>query len=74
MLNLNETFAAYDLGQALETECGKFEVTGPGGQKFHVTCKPGQSIINLVPIGVVPGHTPPWQIRKVADYPTETAR
>jgi hypothetical protein len=42
-MQLGETIATYDLGLALRGECGKFEVTGPAGEVFHVICKPNHS-------------------------------
>ncbi len=38
-MQLGETIATYDLGLALRGESGKFEVTSPAGEIYHVTCQ-----------------------------------
>ncbi len=39
-MQLGETIATYDVDLALRGESGKFEVTSPMGETYHVTCKP----------------------------------
>lgn len=46
-MQLGETIATYDLGLALRGESGKFEVTSPAGEVYHVTCRPNHSIFSL---------------------------
>jgi hypothetical protein len=38
-----ETIATYDVGLALRGKSGKFEVTGPSGEIYDVTCRPSHS-------------------------------
>jgi hypothetical protein len=65
-MQLGETIATYDVGLALRGESGKFDVTSPSGEVYHVTCKPDHSISNLEWAGN--GANPqPFLIRKVAE-------
>ena len=65
-MQLGETIATYDVALALRGESGKFEVTSPKGEIYHVTCKPNQSIASLEWSG--DGTQPhPFLIRKVAE-------
>jgi hypothetical protein len=65
-MQLGETIATYDIALALRGESGKFDVTSPTGEIYHVTCKSGHSITNLQCSG--DGANPqPFVIRKVAE-------
>jgi hypothetical protein len=65
-MQLGEKIATYDVALALRGESGKFEVTSPTGEIYHVTCKSGHSITNLQWSG--DGVNPqPFVIRKVAE-------
>ena len=65
-MQLGETIATYDVALALRGESGKFDVTSPTGEVYHVTCKSGHSITNLQWSG--DGANPqPFVIRKVAE-------
>jgi hypothetical protein len=65
-MQLGETIATYDVALALRGESGKFDVTSPTGEIYHVTCKSGHSITNLEWSG--DGVSPqPFVIRKVAE-------
>lgn len=65
-MQLGETIATYDVALALRGESGKFDVTSPSGEIYHVTCKSGHSITNLQWSG--DGTNPqPFVIRKVAE-------
>jgi hypothetical protein len=65
-MQLGETIATYDVALALRGESGKFDVTSPTGEIYHVTCKSGHSITNLQCSG--DGANPqPFVIRKVAE-------
>jgi hypothetical protein len=58
-MQLGQTIATYDVALALRGESGKFVVTRPGGETYHVTCEP-QSPGN--------GSNPqPFLIQKVAE-------
>jgi hypothetical protein len=46
-MQLGETIATYDVALALRGETGKFNVTSPTGEVYHVTCEPNHSIANL---------------------------
>jgi hypothetical protein len=46
-MQLGETIATYDVALALRGESGKFDVTSPTGEVYHVTCEPNHSIANL---------------------------
>jgi hypothetical protein len=46
-MQLGETIATYDVALALRGEHGKFDVTSPTGEVYHVTCEPNHSIANL---------------------------
>jgi hypothetical protein len=65
-MQLGETIATYDVALALRGESGKFEVSSPAGEIYHVTCKPNQSITNLECSGNKSG-SQPFLIRKVAE-------
>jgi hypothetical protein len=70
-MQLGEKIATYDVALALRGEGGKFDVTSPTGEIYHVTCKSGHSITNLQWSG--DGANPqPFVIRKVAE-PVSTA-
>jgi len=65
-MHLGETIATYDVALALRGESGKFDVTSPMGEIYHVTCRPNDSITNLQLSGN--GTNPqPFLIRKVAE-------
>lgn len=64
-MQLGETIATYDVALALRGESGKFEVTCPTGESFHVTCKPNHSISNLEWSGRADPQ--PFVIRKIAE-------
>lgn len=64
-MQLGETIATYDVGLALRGETGKFEVTSPTGETYHVTCETNHCISHLE----WPGNATdpqPFLIRKVA--------
>jgi hypothetical protein len=66
LMQLGETIATYDVAMALRGESGKFDVTSPAGETYHVTCKPDHTISSLEWSGN--GATPqPFLIRKVAE-------
>jgi len=65
-MQLGETIATYDVALALRGESGKFEVTSPSGEIFHVTCKPDHSISSLQWSGNQAGPQP-FLLRKVAE-------
>ncbi len=65
-MQLGETIATYDVGLALRGENGKFEITSPAGEIYHVTCKPNPSILNLERSGNKTDPQP-FLIRKVAE-------
>ncbi len=65
-MQLGETIATYDVALALRGESGKFDVTSPAGEIYHVTCKSGHSIMNLEWSGNGANHQP-FLIRKVAE-------
>jgi hypothetical protein len=46
-MQLGETIATYDVAMALRGESGKFDITSPTGEIFHVTCKPVPIISSL---------------------------
>jgi hypothetical protein len=65
-MQLGETIATYDVALALRGESGKFDVTSPTGDMYHLTCTPNHSITNLRWSGN--GMPPqPFLIRKVAE-------
>lgn len=64
-MQLGETIATYDVALALRGETGKFEVTSPAGETYHVTCKPNHSISSFEWSGNRPD-AQPFLIRKVA--------
>jgi hypothetical protein len=65
-MQLGEKIATYDVALALRGESGKFDVTSPTGDVYHVTCKSRHSITNLQWSG--DGENPqPFVIRKVAE-------
>lgn len=65
-MQLGETIATYDIALALRGENGKFDVTSPTGELYHVTCKPNHSIANLQWAGNGTNQQP-FLIRKVAE-------
>jgi len=65
-MQLGETIATYDVALALRGESGKFEVTCPTGEAFHVTCKPNHSIANLEWSGER-AEPQPFVVRKIAE-------
>lgn len=65
-MQLGETIATYDLGLALRGESGKFEVTSPAGEIYHVTCKPNHSSSNSEWAGSRT-NPQPFLIRKVTE-------
>jgi hypothetical protein len=72
-MRLGETIATYDVGLALRGKSGKFEITGPTGEVYDVTCKPSHSISNLEWSSNGTEHSP-FLIRRVAEgaSPAET--
>jgi hypothetical protein len=71
-MQLGETIATYDVALALRGESGKFVVTSPAGEIYHVACAPNHSIVNLQSLGNE-SNSQPFLIRKVAEpvYVTE---
>lgn len=65
-MQLGETIATYDVALALRGEGGKFDVTSPTGEMYHLTCTPNHSITNLQWSGNGT-HAQPFLIRKVAE-------
>jgi hypothetical protein len=65
-MQLGETIATYDLGLALRGESGKFEVTSPVGEIYHVICKPNHSISNLEWAGSRT-NLQPFMVRKITE-------
>ncbi len=65
-MQLGETIATYDVALALRGESGKFDVTSPTGEIYHVTCTPNHSISNLEWSGNR-SDPHPFIIRKVAE-------
>ena len=65
-MHLGESIATYDVALALRGESGKFEVTSPTGEIYHVTCKPGHSIASLEWSGNST-QPRPFLVRKVAE-------
>jgi len=65
-MRLGDTIATYDVALALRGESGKFEVTSPTGEIYHVICNPQQSITNLQSAGSA-SNPQPFLIRKVAE-------
>jgi hypothetical protein len=65
-MQLGETIATYDVALALRGESGKFEVKSPGGEIFHVTCKPNLSISSFEWSGSK-AEVQPFLVRKVAE-------
>lgn len=65
-MQLGETIATYDVALALRGESGKFDVTSPTGELYHVTCTPNHSITNLQCSGNG-ASAQPFLIRKVAE-------
>ena len=65
-MQLGETIATYDVELALRGENGKFEVTTPAGEIYHVSCKHNPSMANVARSG---NKTDPqaFLIRKVAE-------
>jgi hypothetical protein len=65
-MRVGETIATYDVGLALRGKSGKFEITGPTGEIYDVTCKPNRSNSNLEWSSDGTDHAP-FLIRKVAE-------
>jgi len=65
-MQLGETIATYDVALALRGESGKFEVTSPTGEIYHVTCDPNHSISSLEWSGNQTG-SQPFLVRKVVE-------
>ena len=65
-MQLGETIATYDVGLALRGESGKFEVTSPAGETYHMTCGRDHSIASLEWSGHK-NDPQPFLIRKVAE-------
>jgi hypothetical protein len=65
-MQLGETIATYDLGLALRGESGKFEVTSPAGEIYHVTCRSNHSISSLE-LAESRAGSQPFLIRKVTE-------
>jgi hypothetical protein len=65
-MRIGESIATYDVGLALRGKSGRFEVTGPAGEIYDVTCKPGHSVANLEWSGNGNDH-PPFLIRRIAE-------
>jgi hypothetical protein len=65
-MRIGETIATYDVGLALRGKSGRFEVTGPAGETYDVTCKPSQSVANLEWSSNGNDH-PPFLIRRIAE-------
>lgn len=65
-MQLGEIIATYDVALALRGESGKFDVTSPAGETYHVTCKPDHTISSLEWSGNGATHQP-FLIRKVAE-------
>jgi len=68
-MRIGETIATYDVGLALRGKSGRFEVTGPTGEIYDVTCKPGHSVANLEWASNENDH-PPFLIRRIAEGST----
>jgi hypothetical protein len=65
-MQLGERIATYDVALALRGESGKFVVTSPAGEIYHVACELNHSIVNLQSPGN--GSNPqPFLIQKVAE-------
>jgi hypothetical protein len=71
-MQLGETIATYDVALALRGESGKFVVTSPAGEIYHVACEPYHSIVNLQS-SANGSNSQPFLIQKVAEpvYMTE---
>jgi hypothetical protein len=65
-MQLGETIATYDVAMALRGESGKFDVTSPTGEIYHVTCKPVPTISSLEWSGNGTAHQP-FLVQKVAE-------
>jgi hypothetical protein len=65
-MQLGETIATYDVALALRGESGKFDVTSPTGETYHVVCAPNHSITKLEWSGNST-NPDPFLIRKVAE-------
>jgi hypothetical protein len=73
-MQLGETIATYDVARALRGESGKFDVTSPTGEVYHVNCEPNHSIANLEWAGNR-ADVQPFLICKVAEpVPLDQAR
>jgi len=65
-MQLGETIATYDVALALRGESGKFDVTSPTGEVYHVTCEPNHFISNLEWAGNR-SDPQPFLIRKISE-------
>ncbi|MGA2356582.1 MAG: hypothetical protein ABSG02_18980 [Terriglobales bacterium] len=65
-MRIGETIATYDVGLALRGKSGRFEITGPTGEIYDVTCKPSHSVANLEWSSNGNDH-PPFLIRRIAE-------
>jgi hypothetical protein len=65
-MRIGEAIATYDVGLALRGKSGRFEVTGPTGEIYDVTCKPGHSVANLEWSSNGNEH-PPFLIRRITE-------
>jgi hypothetical protein len=65
-MQLGETIATYDVAMALRGESGKFDITSPTGEIFHVTCRPVPMISSLEWSGNGTANQP-FLIQKVAE-------
>jgi hypothetical protein len=65
-MRIGETIATYDVGLALRGKSGRFEVTGPAGEIYDVTCKPSHSVVNLEWSSNGNDHLP-FLIRRIAE-------
>ena len=66
VMRIGETIATYDVGLALRGKSGRFEITGPTGEIYDVTCKPSHSVANLEWSSNGNDH-PPFLIRRIAE-------
>jgi hypothetical protein len=65
-MRIGETIATYDVGLALRGKSGRFEVIGPNGEMYEVTCKPGHSV-SYLEWSSNGTENPPFLIKKVAE-------
>ena len=65
-MRIGEAIATYDVGLALRGKSGRFEVMGPTGETYEVTCKPNHSV-SYLEWSSNGTDNPPFLIRKVAE-------